>query len=64
MALIQLDAFVSYITRSSSNHSVQATESRESKTVTLRWFLIDDIDVTLQENGFSWLTVTMVRGAI
>jgi len=40
MALIKLDAFESFITRSSSNHFVQATESRESKTVNLRWFLL------------------------
>jgi len=51
MALIKLGSFESFITRSSSSHFVQATESRESKTVTLRWFLIDDIYVTLQENG-------------
>jgi hypothetical protein len=51
MASIKLGAFESFITRSSSNHFVQATESRESKTVTLRWFLIDDIYITLQENG-------------
>ena len=51
MALIKLGAFESFITRSSSNHFVQATESRESKTVTLRWFLLDNISITLQENG-------------
>jgi hypothetical protein len=51
MSLIKLDAFESFITRCSSIHFIQATESRESKTVRLRWFLIDDIYVTLQENG-------------
>jgi hypothetical protein len=51
MALIKLDAFESFITRSSSTHFVQATESKESKTVKLRWFIIDDIYVTLQLNG-------------